>query len=106
MYFDFEDYHPDFTPVGRAISWREGVLLSIIVHLALIIVVLLAPRFLPEVDQQARARALARAERPPEQTRFVFVQPLHDVTAPKPPARAEASDKNRVARAPDHAPTP
>ena len=33
MYFDFEDYRPDITPVGRAISWREGVLLSIIVHL-------------------------------------------------------------------------
>ena len=33
MYFDFEDYRPDIPPVGRAISWREGVLLSIIVHL-------------------------------------------------------------------------
>jgi TonB family protein len=72
----------------------------------LIIVVLVAPRFLP-FDQQARARALARAEqRPPEQTRFVFVQPRNDVTAPKPPARAEPSDKNRVARAPERAPNP
>ena len=30
MYFDFEDYRPEFNPVGRAISLREGVLLSII----------------------------------------------------------------------------
>ena len=34
MYLDFEDYRPDIQPIGRAISWREGVLLSIIVHLA------------------------------------------------------------------------
>ena len=37
MYFDFEDYRPDITPVGRAISWREGILLSLIVHMAMVI---------------------------------------------------------------------
>src|SRR6185436_6368605 len=102
MYFDLEDYHPDITPVGRAISWREGVLLSIIVHLAMIILVLLAPRFLSVSSQEARARALARAEqRANEHTRFVFVQPRNDTTAPRPPERGEASDKDRVARAPE-----
>jgi TonB family protein len=107
MYFDFEDYRPDFSPVGRAISWREGILLSIIAHLAMIIVVLLAPRFLPDFSNAARARALAQAQqRPPDQTRFVFVQPRRDVTAPKAPERAEASDKDRVARAPERAPNP
>jgi TonB family protein len=91
--------------VGRAISWREGILLSIIAHLAMIIVVLLAPRFLP--DMSNAARALAQAEqRPQDQTRFVFVQPRRDVTAPKAPERAEASDKDRVARAPERAPNP
>ena len=29
MYFDFEDYRPDTPTIGRVISWREGVLLSI-----------------------------------------------------------------------------
>ena len=33
MYLDFDDYRPDIQPIGRAISWREGVLISIIVHL-------------------------------------------------------------------------
>ena len=47
MYFDFEDYHPDITPVGRAISWREGVLLSIIAHLVMVILILVAPRWFP-----------------------------------------------------------
>ncbi len=105
MYFDFEDYRPEFSPVGRAISWREGILLSIIAHLAMIIVLLLAPRFLPDVSRQAPAQAMAE-QRPQDQTRFVFVQPRNDVTASRPLQRAEASDKNRVARAPQQAPTP
>src|SRR5580704_15422099 len=99
MYFDFEDYHPDFTPVGRAISWREGVLLSIIVHLALIIVMLLAPRFLPQ-------RRVVQAPRVPDHTQFVFVQPRNDIAALRPPDRGEPSDKDRVARATAPAPNP
>ena len=83
MYFDFEDYHPDITPVGRAISWREGVLLSIIVHLALIIFVLVAPRFLPQ-----RPRVI-QAPRVPDHTQFVFVQPRNDIAALRPPDRGE-----------------
>ena len=47
MYLDFEDYRPDIQPIGRAISWREGVLLSIIVHLVMIILLLLAPQLFP-----------------------------------------------------------
>src|SRR6266849_3802791 len=98
MYFDFEDYRPDFSPVGRAISWREGVLLSIIAHLVMVIVLLVAPRFLPRMSNEARARALAQTQQhPQDETRFVFVQPRNDVKAPNPPPRAEASDKDRVA---------
>ena len=53
MYFDFDDYHPDITPVGRAISWREGVLLSVIFHLSAIIFILLFPKFFHD-DSAAR----------------------------------------------------
>ena len=108
MYFDLEDYRPDVAPVGRAISWREGVLLSIITHLAMIIIVLVAPRFLPD-NSAARARAIALADQRAGQrdkTTFVFVQPKQDTTAPKPPDRGEASDKDRIARAPERAPDP
>src|SRR5439155_4585081 len=74
---------------------------------AMIIVLLVAPRFLPDRSNEARARAIVQAEQhPQDQTRFVFVRPRNDVTAPKPPARAEASDKDRVARAPERAPNP
>jgi TonB family protein len=102
MYFDFEESHPEFTPVGRAISWREGVLISIIVHLALIILILVAPRFLPQYD---RAQAQA-PQRVPDHTQFVFVQPRIDTPALQPPDRGEASDRDRVARAPEPAPRP
>src|ERR1041384_3913048 len=102
MYFDFEDYHPDITPVGRAISWREGVLLSIIVHLAFVILILLFPKFFHD-DAAARARALLaqQQEEQQEHPRFVFVAPKNDITAPRPRPRAEPSDKDRIARAPE-----
>lgn len=106
MYFDFEDYHPDITPVGQAISWREGILLSIIVHLLLTIVVLVAPRWFPNLFSPSKPQALALARESQPNTTFVFVQPRRDVTAPRPPVRGEASDKDRLARAPERAPNP
>jgi TonB family protein len=108
MYFDLEDYHPDITPLGRAISWREGVLLSIIAHLCLIIFVLLFPKLFPE-DKAARARLLLAQEQKAEQrdrTQFVFVAPRRDIEARRPPPRAEPSDKDREATAPERAPQP
>src|SRR5205809_4805102 len=108
MYFDFEDYRPDITPVGRAISWREGVLLSIIVHLVGTIVVLIAPRIFPFDEEAARARQLAVEQQEKQQPapRFVFVQPRVDRPAPKPPDRGEASDKDRQARSIERAKQP
>jgi TonB family protein len=107
MYFDFEDYHPDTPTIGRVISWREGVLLSIIVHMAVIILLLLAPRLFPQDIEAMRARLLAaQQQRPQEQPRFVFVQPRIDRPAPRPPDRAELSDIDRQARAPQRAERP
>jgi TonB family protein len=107
MYLDFEDYRPDIQPIGRAISWREGVLLSIIVHLVMVIVLLLVPKLFPFDPNAARARALVVPEPPREPApRFVFVQPRRDTTAPRPPDRGDASDKDRMARTLERAPTP
>jgi TonB family protein len=104
MYLDFEDYRPDIQPIGRAISWREGVLISIIVHLLMVIAILLLPHYL--FDSSA-ARARVQVPEPREEApRFVFVQPRVDRAAPKPPDRGEASDKDRLARAPERAPKP
>jgi TonB family protein len=107
MYFDFEDYRPDISPVGQAISWREGILISIIVHLAMLVFLIVAPRLFPFDADAARARALALAQQRAQQApRFVFVQPRVDFIAPKPPDRGADSDRDRVARAPERAPEP
>jgi outer membrane biosynthesis protein TonB len=106
MYFDFDDSRPDTPRVATAISWREGVLLSIIVHLLTVITLILSPELFA-VDEAARARAIALAEqRVKDNAQFVFVQPRLDTEAPKPPDRADASDKDRIARAPEQAPKP
>jgi TonB family protein len=108
MYFDFEDYRPDIAPVGRAISWREGVLISIIVHLMAVIVILLFPRLFPYDAAAARAKvAAALAQRQQQQSpRFVFVSPRVDRPAKKAPDRAEPSDIDRQAQTRERAPKP
>ena len=101
MYFDFEDYRPELHRIERAISWREGVLLSIIVHLLAVIGALTLPRFLPVAIKPANVVALA--EPPPQNPRFVFVQPRVDLRAIRPPQRADNSDQDRMARARERA---
>ena len=54
MYFEIDESHPDISPVGSVMSWREGVLLSIIVHLIFVIIGLKAPQFF-EMDAEERA---------------------------------------------------
>ena len=103
MYLDFEDYRPDIQPIGRAISWREGVLVSIIVHLAMIILLLVAPQLFPFTPE---ARKTAVPVDPHDAPRFVFVQPRLDMPALRPPNRGEASDKDRLSRAPERAKKP
>jgi TonB family protein len=106
MYFDFEDYKPDITPVDRVISWREGVLLSIIVHLIGIIVILTAPRWLPESLRTPRQVAVVQPQEQRESPRFVFVEPRVDMKALEPPEKAEPSDQDREARTRERAPVP
>src|SRR5215831_17787333 len=107
MYFEIEDYRPDITPVGSAISWREGVLLSIIAHLLFVIVLLLFPKLFSS-DANARARELLARQQAEkrEPARFVFVAPRLDQPAPRPPQRAEPSDQDRLRRTPERAPKP
>ena len=105
MYFEIDDYRPDITPVGRAISWREGVLLSIIFHLVVVILILVFPKLFPFDAKAAQARAALLQAKQPDDTRFVFIQPRNDLAALKPPPKAPNSDKDRVARAPERSRT-
>jgi len=106
MYFDFEDYRPEISPVGRAISWREGVLVSIILHLAAALALALAPEWLPAEARPSDTELVADAQPREEAPRFVFVQPRLDTPAPRPPRQPEASDMDRRARAPEVSPDP
>jgi TonB family protein len=112
MYFDFEDSHPDIPTMPNPLSRREGVLLSIIVHLVVVIVILIGPElpFMKELEakrqqelEEIRQREL---ERQREDRTFVFVQPKVDIRALKPPPRAELSDIDRQARTIERAPNP
>jgi TonB family protein len=104
MYFDFEDYHPDIAPVGRALTKLEVVLLTIIFHLVMVIVILVSPKWFPKLF--APAPQVLALQQPHPQTTFVFVQPRNDVKARRAPDRAEPSDQDRIARAPERAPKP
>jgi TonB family protein len=104
MYIDFEDYRPEAPRVERAISVREGVLISIIVHLLAFIVVI----FLPPSQPGDRTNPLAQrlAQQTEESPRFVFMDPKVDLSKLQPKQNVEASDQDRVASSVERAPDP
>lgn len=107
IHFDFGERYEDEHVVGTAISRREGTLLSLVAHALFVLALIFAPR-LSVFQQRAeqRAEALKLQEQRAQNRTFVFVRPRADLESPKPPPRAEMSDKDRVARAPKQAPNP
>ena len=108
--FDFDDRYQDEPLVGKAISHREAVVVSLVVHGAIALLLFLAPaipgfRRTPE-ELQALFERQQRQPKPQEDRTFVFVQPRVDLEAPRPPVRGEASDKDRIASAPERAEKP
>jgi TonB family protein len=111
IHFDFDSRYQDEQIVGRAISAREAVLLSIIVHLLLIIFFQFGPdlNFLrpsPEDVEARRQELLRQQELDRENRRFVFVQPQIDMKALEPKPRADLSDLDRRAQAPQRSTKP
>jgi TonB family protein len=104
MYFDFEDRYVDYQPVGGALRRWDGVLVSVLLHGAIILVVLFAP--LPQALRADPSAEVTRPEPERERPRFVYVQPRVDLEAERPPEISEDSDKNRIARAERPAPVP
>lgn len=110
IHFDFDDRYQDELVVGSAISRREGTILSIAVHVAVILFILFGGRlalFQPSPEELERQRQEAlreELERERNQQRFVFVQPRVDTPAPTPPPRADLSDLDRRAAAPEVSP--
>ncbi len=113
MYFNFDESHPETPTIERAISAREGWFLSLFIHVGFVLLLVFGPR-LPFVQrmvaqaeaERARLAALAQQQALEQQPTFVFVRPRIDTPASRPPPRAELSDKDRMARAPERAPNP
>src|SRR3954468_13637796 len=112
MYFDFEDQRPDTPTIARALSTREIVMVSGIIHMLTIILVLIGPHLPFMKAMEARRQQALEAERQKELERqkdnrqFVFVQPRLDRPGPKPPPRADLSDIDRRARTTARVPKP
>jgi hypothetical protein len=105
IHFDFENRYEDERIVGRAISAREAVLLSIIVHLLAIILFQYGPdlnffRPSPEEVEARRQELLRKQELDQANRRFVFVQPQVDMKAPEPKPNVDLSDIDRRSQAP------
>lgn len=101
MYFDFDDRYSDVEPVGRAMTPRDGVLLSVAVHVVALAALIFGPSWLPV--SSASDAEVVELERPQEEEapRFVFVQPKLDVPALEPPERADLSDIDRKSATPE-----
>lgn len=113
IHFDFDDRHEDELVVGSAISTRGGVLLSTGFHALIVALILFGPEWTflktDPAELEARQQELLRQlrEQEAENRRFVYIPPeVPDIEALRPPPRAELSDIDREARAPERAKDP
>ena len=109
IHFDLEERYQDELIVGSAISRREGVGYAVVAHVLILAAIFLGPRlglFQPSPEElEARRQEQQRLQQEQNQ-RMVFVQPKLDMPARTPPPRAELSDIDRKAQAPQKAPDP
>lgn len=101
MYLDFDDHRPDVPSVPPVISRREGVLLSLVLHLLLTIAYLLTP----EGTFQAEVVPVPPQAAPQDNVQFVMMEPLMERPAP-PRAEPEFSDLDRRAATRERPPNP
>ena len=112
MYFNFDENHPDTPRLGNTLTVLERVLLTVVVYLVFVITVLVVPKtdwYRAQVlaKEQDRLEELQRIQKEQqENARFVFMAPKVDMRAPEPPKRAELSDIDRRAAAPERASKP
>lgn len=117
MYFDFEDRRFETPGIDSVLSYREQVLMSLVVHLLVVAVVFLAPtlpfvRSAVEAREQRLAELAALQEIPPlasvdDDRTFVFIEPRVDIETQEPPRGvAPLSDRDRVSQSPTEAEVP
>ena len=104
IHFDLDDRYLDDNVVGSAISRREGVVMSVVFHSLLALALIVGPQlamFQPSPEEIERQQAELERQREAASRRMVFVQPRLDTPAEQPPTRAELSDMDRQAQAPE-----
>ena len=117
MYFDFEDRRFETSGLDSVLSYREQVLMSLVVHLLVVVVVFLLPTFsFVQSAAEAREKRLAELSALQEITplasvdddrTFVFIEPRVYIEAQEPPrVAAPLSDRDRVSQSPTEAETP
>lgn len=110
IHFDLDDRYQDELIVGSALSKREGVLMSVVGHALILGLMLLLPAlnlFQPSAEELARRQEqIEQQQRERDNQTMVFVQPRLDTPAKQPPPRAEMSDLDRRAQAPQAAEKP
>jgi len=93
MYFDFDDHRPDTPRIPQAVSIREAVLVSIVVHLLFVIAYLVVPE--EWFEREAPVVETAELVPPDNQSlRFIEVVPWVD-RMERPDRPADASDLDR-----------
>ena len=97
MYFDFEDRHDPYQPIGGR-SQRWTMFFGPVLVYALCFALLLGAPSLPVFAVSTPENEAAPPPPPREDRTFVFVEPRLDEEAPRPPDRGEFSDKDRIAR--------
>ena len=111
IHFDFEDRYEDELVVGSALPRRDGVLLSVIAHVLILLWFQFGPNLhlfesSPEELEARRQELLRQQEKERDDRRFVFVQPRVDLEALKAKPRADLSDLDRQAQARERAVKP
>ena len=109
MYFNFEENHPDTPRLASSLSVLERVLLTVVAYLVVVILVLVLPKTewykaqLLAQEQERQQLVEEQLRKQQDEARFVFMAPKVDIKAPEPPPRAELSDLDRRASAPERA---
>ncbi len=109
IHFDFDERYQDENIVGSAITRRDGFMVSVLVHAAIVVALIFVPQlelFELTPEELAAQQEELRRQQEQDKTRFVFVEPRVDIPALRPPDRAQLSDLDRQAQARQRAPQP